>query len=79
MKRYDIVVVGGGPAGLNASKVASSHGYKTLLVERDERLGGILNQCIHNGFGLKFFGEELTGPELFIKCLKTLKIRIWIF
>ena len=46
MKKYDIVVVGGGPAGLNASKVASSHGYKTLLVERDERLGGILNQCI---------------------------------
>lgn len=70
MKKYDIVVVGGGPAGLNASKVASSHGYKTLLVERDERLGGILNQCIHNGFGLKFFGEELTGPEFVHKMLE---------
>lgn len=79
MKRYDIVVVGGGPAGLNASKVASSHGYKTLLVERDERLGGILNQCIHNGFGLKFLGRNSQVLNLFIKCLKTLKIRIWTF
>lgn len=61
--KYDIVVVGAGPAGLAASKLTSKSGYKTLLVERDERLGGILNQCIHNGFGLKYFKQELTGPE----------------
>ncbi|MGN1162783.1 MAG: NAD(P)/FAD-dependent oxidoreductase [Christensenellales bacterium] len=73
MNKYDIVVVGAGPAGLNASKVASRKGYKTLLVERDERLGGILNQCIHNGFGLKFFKEELTGPEFVHKMLEDLK------
>lgn len=73
MKRYDMVVVGGGPAGLNASKVASKKGYKTLLVERDERLGGILNQCIHNGFGLKFFNQELTGPEFVHKMLEDLE------
>ncbi len=60
---YDVVVVGGGPAGMGAAIESSKTGAKTLLIERDYRLGGILNQCIHNGFGLHYFQEELTGPE----------------
>ena len=64
MKKCDIVIIGGGPAGLAAAVSAWEAGMKDLLIlERDERLGGILNQCIHNGFGLHTFKEELTGPE----------------
>lgn len=62
-ERYDVVVIGGGPAGLAAAQTAASEGARTALLERDRALGGILNQCIHNGFGLHQFGEELTGPE----------------
>lgn len=63
MKDYDVVVIGGGPAGMGAGLESAKTGAKTLIVERDNRLGGILNQCIHNGFGLHYFKEELTGPE----------------
>ena len=61
---HDLIVIGGGPAGLAAAVAAYENGVKDILIiERDQRLGGILNQCIHNGFGLHYFKEELTGPE----------------
>lgn len=78
MKSYDIVIVGGGPAGLAAAASAKEHGIDSILIlERDKELGGILNQCIHNGFGLHTFKEELTGPEYagrFIEKVKALGI-----
>lgn len=64
MNSYDIVIIGGGPAGLAAAASAKRNGIDSILIlERDRELGGILNQCIHNGFGLHTFKEELTGPE----------------
>ncbi len=64
MLSYDIVIIGGGPAGLAAAAAAKKAGTDSILIlERDHELGGILNQCIHNGFGLHTFKEELTGPE----------------
>lgn len=63
-KLYDLAVIGGGPAGMAAALEAHKNGAgKIVIIERDKDLGGILNQCIHNGFGLHYFKEELTGPE----------------
>ena len=64
MKQIDLVIIGGGPAGMSAAVAAHESGLSDILIlERDSHLGGILQQCIHNGFGLHRFGEELTGPE----------------
>ncbi len=77
---YDVIVVGGGPAGLAAACSARESGAeKVLVIERDREAGGILNQCIHNGFGLHYFKEELTGPEYagrFIKRAKELGVSL---
>ena len=64
MERHDIVIIGGGPAGMAAAVAAYDRGVRDVVIlERDAHLGGILQQCIHNGFGLHKLGRELTGPE----------------
>lgn len=77
---YDLIIIGGGPAGMAAACSAWDNGLKNILViERDRELGGILNQCIHNGFGLHHFKEELTGPEYasrFIDLVKNTGVEI---
>ena len=76
--QYDLIIIGGGPAGLAAAVSAKKEGVENILIlERDRELGGILNQCIHNGFGLHTFKEELTGPEYawrFIQQVEELQI-----
>jgi len=78
MTQHDIVIIGGGPAGLAAAAAARRAGVEDILIlERDSCLGGILNQCIHNGFGLHTFKEELTGPEYasrYIKIVEEMQI-----
>ena len=76
MKRTDLLIIGGGPAGLAAAVAARDSGVEDILIlERDEELGGILNQCIHNGFGLHTFQEELTGPEYAARFIEQVKER----
>lgn len=71
----DLVIIGGGPAGMSAAIAAYENGIRDILIlERDEKLGGILQQCIHNGFGLHKFGEELTGPEYAFKYEEKIKL-----
>ena len=76
MDKMDLVIIGGGPAGLAAAVAAYDNGVKNIMIlERDDRLGGILNQCIHNGFGLHTFKEELTGPEYAARFISQVKER----
>lgn len=63
MTDYDVIVIGGGPAGLAAALASKKEGASTLIIERERRIGGILKQCIHDGFGVIRFGEKLSGPE----------------
>lgn len=73
-KNIDLVIVGGGPAGMAAALEASKNGVSNILIlEREKKLGGILQQCIHNGFGLHYFGEELTGPEYAFRFINEIK------
>ena len=82
MDRYDVAIIGAGPAGLAAACAAHENGAKKILViDRDKEAGGILNQCIHNGFGLHYFKEELTGPEYagrFISMLQKTEARLML-
>ena len=74
MKEVDIAIIGGGSAGLAAAISAYDTGIKDIvLFEKSNELGGILNQCIHSGFGLHTFKEELTGPEYAFKFIKEFK------
>jgi len=72
-KKYDALIIGGGAAGLSCAYVISKNNFKIAIIEREERLGGILNQCIHNGFGLHYFKEELTGPEFASRFINLIK------
>ena len=81
MNNVDVIVIGGGSAGMAAAIKVAENNLRVALIERESRLGGILNQCIHNGFGLKYFKEELTGPEYaerFAKLVKSKHIEVYL-
>ena len=69
----DVLIVGGGAAGLCAGSVTAKHALDTIIIDREDQPGGILKQCIHNGFGLRYFKEELTGPEYAARYAKKVK------
>lgn len=73
LKEVDILIIGGGPAGLSAGISSGKSGKKVLILERNDELGGVLNQCIHPGFGLVYYKEELTGPEYAQRLIQELK------
>ena len=80
-KEYDVIVIGGGPAGLASAVSAHDAGAKVCVIEREERPGGILKQCIHDGFGLVRFKEKLTGPEYayrYVEMARERKIPIYL-
>ncbi|MCL1857184.1 MAG: FAD-dependent oxidoreductase [Kiritimatiellaeota bacterium] len=77
---YDVVIIGGGPAGMAAAVAARKAGASVVVIERDREMGGILQQCIHSGFGLHYFKEELTGPEYAERCLRQVEaagVALW--
>ena len=79
MKQYDILIVGGGAAGMAAALRADAHGLQVLLTERNDALGGVLSQCIHKGFGLGYFGEDLTGVEFaqrFVERIRASRVKV---
>lgn len=80
LQTFDVAVLGGGPAGMAAALAARRQGASVALIEREERLGGILKQCIHDGFGLVRFGRKMAGPEYaqhFIDQVAESDIRVW--
>jgi NADPH-dependent 2,4-dienoyl-CoA reductase/sulfur reductase-like enzyme len=79
--KFDAAVIGGGAAGMAAALEMDTHGFSCVIIDREDHLGGILMQCIHNGFGLHEFNEELTGPEFaerFIKRVEKSKIKVFL-
>ena len=68
--KYDTIIIGAGAAGLACGTICAQAGCAVLIIDREEQAGGILNQCIHNGFGLRYFKEELTGPEFAYKMVQ---------